>query len=601
MKWKSNWKKALRNGICVGTLALFVFQFSAMAQEGDSGSQEDLSKISPLLMEAFAQQPAPMSLDAQTSAQTVPAAVWITDTDLSEASATAASSSGLLSTAPLAAPLSSVEAAATMPVSNAPTNAENPDAVQDYIEAKRLAARTLYAEQNEAFAAAHFDQGDILYVSQYSPLILVNVTLDEAYDLTRYDEVSYLDHYQSGADLQLTNAVSASHADYVRDTKNYKGGGIKVGILDGHISSTAGLPSSITVKPENINDYEKCMHAKRVAKVIMTMAPNATYYAACADNYIANTEWLLSQGVNVINISAELGHTMYARNTYSFVSYWLDHVVFHHDVHLVVTSGNYGSGGVNSSGMAYNAITVGAYNDQNGTNPSNFTVADFSSYIPSRTGEVASKPDILAPGENILISVDGSTVNANGTSFAAPIVTGTVVYMCQVNSTIKLQPESAKAALAASCFDVHYTPEESGYQRWGNGALNSRYAWVVARDSQFRSNYTTFNGPRSYTYTFSTSSASTYEFVALTTQCYSVFYANDVHTGTPDHDAYPPTFRLEIYNNSTNALVASQVMAGFGWNMAKVGFPTGGANTFRIELTQLNDFTRNGYFGVAWY
>ena len=133
MKWKTNWKKALRNGICVGTLLLFLFQFAAMAQEGGAAAQEEPSKISPLLLEAFAQQPAPMSLDAQAESPTVPAAVWVTDADLTEASASAATSSGLLSTAPLAAPLSSVEASATMPVSTAPTNEENPDAVQDYI------------------------------------------------------------------------------------------------------------------------------------------------------------------------------------------------------------------------------------------------------------------------------------------------------------------------------------------------------------------------------------------------------------------------------------------------------------------------------------
>lgn len=56
MKWKTNWKKALRNGICVGTLLLFLFQFAAMAQEGGAAAQEEPSKISPLLLEAFAQQ-----------------------------------------------------------------------------------------------------------------------------------------------------------------------------------------------------------------------------------------------------------------------------------------------------------------------------------------------------------------------------------------------------------------------------------------------------------------------------------------------------------------------------------------------------------------
>ena len=597
MKWKTNWKKALRNGICVGTLLLFLFQFAAMAQEGGAAAQEEPSKISPLLLEAFAQQPAPMSLDAQAESPTVPAAVWVTDADLTEASASAATSSGLLSTAPLAAPLSSVEASATMPVSTAPTNEEHPDAVQDYIEAKRLASRTLYAEQNEAFAAAHFDQEDILYVSQYSPLVLVNVTLDEVYDLTRYDEVSYLDHYQSGAELQLTNAVSASRADYVRDTKNYKGGGIKVGILDGHITNSAGLPSSITVKPENVYNYEDCMHAKRVAKVIMTMAPNATYYAAYAGNYITNIEWLLSQGVNVINISAELGN--YTLNTISFITTWLDHIAFNHDVHLVLSAGNYGSAGVNSSSMAFNAITVGSYNDHNGTNTSNFTVSSFSSYMPSKPSNVASKPDILAPGENISISVDGTTVEADGTSFAAPFVTGTVVYMCQANTSMKIRQDAVKAALAASCFDVHYTPSETGYRTWGNGALNSRYAWTVAKDSQFRYGIITSTDPATFTYTFSTSSASTYEFVALTNLRYSKFSSGD-HTGDPVHDGYPPDLDLRVYNNSTNALVASSTM-GTCWNVEKVGFPTGGANTFRIEVTHAGERSQNGYFGVAWY
>ena len=58
--------------------------------------------------------------------------------------------------------------------------------------------------------------------------------------------------------------------------------------------------------------------------------------------------------------------------------------------------------------------------------------------------------------------------------------------MCQANTSMKIRQDAVKAALAASCFDVHYTPSETGYRTWGNGALNSRYAWTVAKDSQFR-------------------------------------------------------------------------------------------------------------------
>lgn len=59
MKWKTNWKKGLRNGICIGTLLLFLFQFAAMAQEGGTAAQEEPSKISPLLRRPSPSSPRP--------------------------------------------------------------------------------------------------------------------------------------------------------------------------------------------------------------------------------------------------------------------------------------------------------------------------------------------------------------------------------------------------------------------------------------------------------------------------------------------------------------------------------------------------------------
>ena len=59
MKWKTNWKKGLRNGICIGTLLLFLFQFAAMAQEGGTAAQEEPSKISPLLLRPSPSSPRP--------------------------------------------------------------------------------------------------------------------------------------------------------------------------------------------------------------------------------------------------------------------------------------------------------------------------------------------------------------------------------------------------------------------------------------------------------------------------------------------------------------------------------------------------------------
>ena len=54
MKWMKRWTKRARNGLCIGILTVFLFQFAALAQDPGTGT-DDASKISPLLLEAFEQ------------------------------------------------------------------------------------------------------------------------------------------------------------------------------------------------------------------------------------------------------------------------------------------------------------------------------------------------------------------------------------------------------------------------------------------------------------------------------------------------------------------------------------------------------------------
>ena len=640
MKWMKRWTKRARNGLCIGILTVFLFQFAALAQDPGTGT-DDASKISPLLLEAF-EQTAPQARSmanraaGASSTVKVPAAIWLEDVDFTPAKAAAAQSSGLLDAAALSAPLTNVQASASMPAADTEPSDDEDNTVQAYIEAKRLEARTLYAAQNEAYAEAHFAEEDILYVSQYSPLILANVSQSEAYSLAGYNEVTYLDLYKDGATLideveasqpapedssdasieetaeasnaDLNSAAAASstlgldngvlclHAEYVRDTKNYKGGGIKVGILDGYLYDTAGLPSSITVKSGGTSSYEECMHAKKVTKIIMTMAPNSTYYAAYVGSYIPNTEWLLSQGVNVINISAGLGS--YSNNTYSFSAKWLDHIAFNHDVHVVCAVGNSGSSGVMSPSMAFNAITVGAFNPEGGHAPSQYTIPSWSSYNMDPPSGVAYKPDVMAPGVDISMYIGSTYTNSEGTSFAAPYVTGTVVYMCQANSSLKFRQDALKAALVNSCNENYFFPNSLGWRTWGGGNVDAKKSWEAAYNGQVRYNYTT-GSSTTYTYTFSTPAGSSYYWVGLAFLNYSKFSSSD-HTGNPSSIySYPPDLDLRVYNNSTGELVKSST-EGAGRNFERVGFPTLGANTFRIEVKQVANFGYNGYFGVSW-
>ena len=105
----------------------------------------------------------------------------------------------------------------------------------------------------------------------------------------------------------------------------------------------------------------------------------------------------------------------------------------------------------------------------NGTsaNPTYKEIADFSSSGP-RYGDNWLKPDVAAPGVNMLSSLNGSGWNGttfSGTSMAAPVTSGTAALVLSAHPT--WSPLQVKAAIVntadASNAKVHgYTPLRSG-------------------------------------------------------------------------------------------------------------------------------------------
>src|SRR3954465_6939762 len=171
---------------------------------------------------------------------------------------------------------------------------------------------------------------------------------------------------------------------------------------------------------------------------------------------------------------------------------------------VVTAAGNLGRnavgqtqyGGIGAPGNAPWVITVGASSHNGTTDRADDTVAAFSSRGPSAI-DFQAKPDVVAPGVGIeSIAEAGSTLwntkplmrlwgtvptatepylSLSGTSMAAPVVSGTIALMLQVNPS--LTPNLVKAILQ---YTAETRPNYTALAQ-GAGFLNARGAVELAR------------------------------------------------------------------------------------------------------------------------
>lgn len=142
-------------------------------------------------------------------------------------------------------------------------------------------------------------------------------------------------------------------------------------------------------------------------------------------------------------------------------------------------------------GVAKNILTVGAVNKLFSpyTGPSDVLMTQFSSWGPTDDGRI--KPDIVAPGLNVLSSVATSTTDyktESGTSMSTPAVTGTLALLQQLYKNLNSGKYMRSATLKALA--LHTAREAGAYPgpdySFGWGLLDAEVAAkvIINKDNQ---------------------------------------------------------------------------------------------------------------------
>ncbi len=453
--------------------------------------------------------------------------------------------------------------------------------------------------------------GKRLFFSQYAPLISAELTPAEIKLFAQDDRVQAI-FYSPDVELvpESNNSVSVIRADYTRDTLGYSGSGIKIGLVEADALPNRNLnyftSANIIYDPNVTVTYGS--HANMVAAIMVAKATTvngvtyegivpdaklyATYYrSGDTADWRVRVEWLLSQGVNVINMSA--GFSGVTTGIYGTHERWLDHVAHNHSVHFVKSAGN-NSGKITSPGMAYNIITVGSIDDKNTLTYSDDVRASSSSF--EENDGLANKPDIMAPGANITTAAGTNS----GTSFAAPHVTAVVAQLCQRRPALKLLQDGMKAILTASIsHSKHaYTTDDSAYDQFGAGVVDARSAFYTAGNYRFTtSNFAANSGMgATKTYTFNVTSSDSIIRISLTWLKYSVL--SGTHSSASATDYPIADLDIYVYGPDGEYLGCSNLANGnteiFTFDVVKTG-------TYKIEVYQFLPSTKTVYFGLAWW
>ncbi|MDR0984355.1 MAG: S8 family serine peptidase [Ruminococcus sp.] len=502
--------------------------------------------------------------------------------------------------------------------------------VDEYIETERMLYAQEQKEASDLFIAENSEIQNLgksvadktAFVSNYAPLIRTELTKQEINEIADNEKVEVI-YYSPEVELvdESNISIPTIRANYTRDTQGLTGSGVKIGQIE-----PGGLPNklasyynsaNITIQPGGVVSS----HADKVAAIMVSqgtykgIVPNAQLYSAYyasgnTSDWRSNVEWLISQGVNVINMSA--GISTQPAGEYGTQEKWVDHIAINHSMHFVKSSGNVTSDftdDVTCPGMAYNVITVGAIEDNNTTSYTDDLFAWYSKY-DEVSSTATNKPDLVAPGTDILTSspddpsllAEDKVGARTGTSFSAPHVTAVVAQLCQKTPALKTKQAAVKSIITAGVKHSMFSYDSNdgtNFDKFGAGCVDAQGAYYIANHARYiATNFlanTAAGTVRNYPLTVS--SSDTVIRVSLNWLKYSTL--SGTHASSTPTLGTLPDLDLTVYDKNNNVVEVAQSMHN---NTEIVKFtPSTSLSPYRIEVKQFGTSDRTVYYAVSWF
>lgn len=331
------------------------------------------------------------------------------------------------------------------------------------------------------------------------PLLRARLTRAQLAALEAADDVVEvgLDHADGAHGLDVVSDTLDYRPD-VHETLGLRGAGETIGDIEWTSGGLRIADHSCLDQIDQAASGSIHEHATNVAGVLICndplergVAPDANLVFRAAESSAAFPEvarQAIDAGARIINVTAFAG-AVTDRSPSDFDKA-IDELQWTYLVTPVVLAGNRGGPGCGSGtdgfivhpGLAYNAITVGGFDDRNTAVRSDDLIGSCSSWgDPASAHSDREKPEVAAPGMNIFTTdTNGGFINKNGTSFATPAVSGIASLMMNANHDLRFWPEAVKAGIMATArYNVEGASRLS--ERDGVGGVSARDAVDLVR------------------------------------------------------------------------------------------------------------------------